>query len=139
MPGRVVCFHLDAEPLALRTYPKTVPRLRNGLGCAGFSDRFLVLRPSKNGQMGKLLLWITATHSLRYHSHHPIRGKRMLINLVSRVFLFKTIRISMYCVDMSREIQCERTWLSVRKTGNTDRFIDGTSQPSHRRRLSRAG
>jgi putative transposase len=35
----------------------------------------LVLRPSKDGQMGKLLRWITATHSLRYHAHYQTRGE----------------------------------------------------------------
>ncbi len=34
-----------------------------------------VLRPEKDGQMGKLLRWVTATHSLRYHGHYRTRGE----------------------------------------------------------------
>jgi len=43
----------------------------------------LVLRPSQDGQMGKLLRWITATHSLRYHGHYRTRGESIFISLVS--------------------------------------------------------
>jgi len=35
----------------------------------------LVLRPTKNGQMGALLRWVTATHTLRYHAHYHTRGE----------------------------------------------------------------
>ena len=35
----------------------------------------LVLRPQKDGQMGRLLRWVTATHSLRYHAHYHSRGE----------------------------------------------------------------
>lgn len=35
----------------------------------------LVLRPQKDGQMGRLLRWVTATHSLRYHAHYHTRGE----------------------------------------------------------------
>lgn len=34
----------------------------------------LVLRPGQDGEMGKLLRWITSTHSLRYHAHFDTRG-----------------------------------------------------------------
>ena len=30
----------------------------------------LVLRPAKDGQMGRLLGWLTATHTLRYRAHY---------------------------------------------------------------------
>ena len=33
----------------------------------------LVLRPGRDGEMGKLLRWVTATHSLRYHAHYHTR------------------------------------------------------------------
>ena len=29
----------------------------------------LVLRPGQDGEIGKLLRWVTATHSMRYHAH----------------------------------------------------------------------
>ena len=35
----------------------------------------LVLRPAKDGQMGALLRWVTATHTLRYHAHYHTRGE----------------------------------------------------------------
>ncbi len=35
----------------------------------------LVLRPTQDGQMGKFLRWVTATHSLRYHAHYHTRGE----------------------------------------------------------------
>ena len=34
----------------------------------------LVLRPQKDGHMGRLLRWVTATHSLRHHGHYGTRG-----------------------------------------------------------------
>ena len=34
----------------------------------------LVLRPGQDGEMGRLLRWVTATHSLRYHAHYNTRG-----------------------------------------------------------------
>jgi len=33
-----------------------------------------VLRPGQDGEMGRLLRWVTATHSLRYHGHYHTRG-----------------------------------------------------------------
>lgn len=35
----------------------------------------LVLRPREDRQMGRLLRWVTATHTLRYHSHYHTRGE----------------------------------------------------------------
>ena len=35
----------------------------------------LVLRPGADGQMGLLLRWVTATHTLRYHAHYHTRGE----------------------------------------------------------------
>lgn len=34
----------------------------------------LVLRPSKDGAMGRLLRWVSATHTLRYHGHYQRHG-----------------------------------------------------------------
>jgi putative transposase len=34
----------------------------------------LVLRPRQNGQIGRFLRWVTATHTLRYHAHYDLRG-----------------------------------------------------------------
>lgn len=39
------------------------------------NDWHLVLRPQKDGQTGRLLRWVTATHSLRYHGHYQPRGE----------------------------------------------------------------
>ena len=33
-----------------------------------------VLRPTSDGQMGQLLRWVTATHTLRYRGHYHSRG-----------------------------------------------------------------
>jgi putative transposase len=35
----------------------------------------LVLRPGLDGEMGRLLRWVTATHTLRYHAHYHTRGE----------------------------------------------------------------
>ena len=35
----------------------------------------LVLRPQRDGQMGRLLRWVTATHTLRHHAHYDTRGE----------------------------------------------------------------
>lgn len=35
----------------------------------------LVVRPKEDGQMGRFLRWVTATHSLRYHGHYHTRGE----------------------------------------------------------------
>ena len=34
----------------------------------------LVLRPAKDGQMGRFLRWVSATHTLRYHGHYHEHG-----------------------------------------------------------------
>ena len=35
----------------------------------------LVLRPTEDGGMGRLLRWVTATHTLRYHAHYHTSGE----------------------------------------------------------------
>jgi putative transposase len=35
----------------------------------------LVVRPGKDGELGRMLRWVTATHTLRYHSHNHTRGE----------------------------------------------------------------
>jgi putative transposase len=35
----------------------------------------LVLRPSEDGQMGRMLRWVTATHTQRYHAHYHTAGQ----------------------------------------------------------------
>lgn len=35
----------------------------------------LVLRPGKDGEMGRLLRWVTATHTQRYHAHYHTSGE----------------------------------------------------------------
>ncbi len=34
----------------------------------------IILRPRQDGQMGRLLRWVTSTHTLRYHGHYQTRG-----------------------------------------------------------------
>lgn len=35
----------------------------------------LVLRPNQDGEMGRLLRWVTATHTLRHHAHYHTKGE----------------------------------------------------------------
>lgn len=35
----------------------------------------LVLRPDEDGEMGRLLRWVTATHTQRYHAHYHTSGQ----------------------------------------------------------------
>ena len=35
----------------------------------------MVLRPAENGLMGRLLRWVTATHTQRYHAHYHTSGE----------------------------------------------------------------
>ena len=35
----------------------------------------LVMRPAKDGELGRIMRWVTATHSLRYHAHYHTRGE----------------------------------------------------------------
>lgn len=35
----------------------------------------LVLRPSEDGMMGRMLRWVTATHTQRYHAHYHTSGE----------------------------------------------------------------
>ncbi|TWT32075.1 transposase [Blastopirellula retiformator] len=35
----------------------------------------LVLRPAEDGMMGRLLRWVTATHTQRYHAHYHTAGE----------------------------------------------------------------
>ncbi len=34
----------------------------------------MILRPLQDGQMGKMLRWVTATHTQRYHAHYKTAG-----------------------------------------------------------------
>jgi putative transposase len=34
----------------------------------------LVVRPNKDGQMGRLFRWVTGTHTLRHHGHYKTRA-----------------------------------------------------------------
>jgi len=38
----------------------------------------MVLRPLEDGQMGRMLRWVTATHTLRFHSHDQTSGQGRL-------------------------------------------------------------
>lgn len=35
----------------------------------------MILRPGKDGEMSRLLRWVTATHTMRYHAHHHTSGQ----------------------------------------------------------------
>jgi putative transposase len=35
----------------------------------------LVLRPNVDGEMGRFLRWVTATHTMRYHAHYHTSGE----------------------------------------------------------------
>jgi putative transposase len=35
----------------------------------------IVLRPAEDGQMGRMLRWVTATHTQRYHAHYHTSGQ----------------------------------------------------------------
>jgi len=35
----------------------------------------MILRPTEDGGMGRLLRWVTATHTLRYHAHYHTSGE----------------------------------------------------------------
>jgi len=35
----------------------------------------LILRPGKDGEMSRLLRWVTATHTMRYHAHYHSSGQ----------------------------------------------------------------
>ena len=36
----------------------------------------LVVRPRKDGMMGRMLRWVTATHTQRHHAHYHTAGER---------------------------------------------------------------
>ena len=38
----------------------------------------LVLRPGEDGEMGRMLRWVTATHTQRYHAHYHTSGEGSL-------------------------------------------------------------
>ena len=38
----------------------------------------VVLRPSEDGLMGRMLRWVTATHTQRYHAHDHTAGEGQL-------------------------------------------------------------
>ena len=35
----------------------------------------LALRPNVDGEMGRFLRWVTATHTMRYHAHYHTSGE----------------------------------------------------------------
>lgn len=43
--------------------------------CLMPSHWHLVLRPHQDGAMGKMLRWVTATHTQRYHAHYHTSGQ----------------------------------------------------------------
>ena len=46
----------------------------------------LILRPAEDGQIGRLLQWVTATHSLRIHAHYHTRGQGSLVSITIQKF-----------------------------------------------------
>ncbi|MFG0266673.1 MAG: transposase [Rhodopirellula sp. JB055] len=49
----------------------------------------LVLRPDRDVQMGKMLRWVTATHTQRYHAHYRTAGEGNLYQSRFKSFFIK--------------------------------------------------
>jgi putative transposase len=60
----------------------------------------LVLRPGKDGQMGCLLGWLTATQTLRYGAHYHQEYQVTFVRGRSRVFLLRMTSIFTFFVDI---------------------------------------
>ena len=54
----------------------------------------LVLRPQKDGGMGKLCGWLASTHTLRYHAHNRTRGEGHVYQGPFKSFPFRITRFS---------------------------------------------
>ncbi len=76
--GRGEIFHKQADYLAfLRVLDEGLGRYPVDLlaFCLLPNHWHMVLRPRKDGAMGRLIGWVTATHTLRYHAHnHTVGG-----------------------------------------------------------------
>ena len=98
----------------------------------------MVLRPSEDGLMGRMLRWVTATHTQRYHAHYHTSGEGHLYQARFKSFrLLMTITFWL-SAGTSSEIRYEQTWSSGRKIGVSVRCGDGHRgqtgiQPSCRR------
>ena len=78
----------------------------------------LVLRPAEDGQMGRLLRWVTATHSLRIHAHDHTRGQGPLYQSRFKSFPVQDdSHFTPFAVTLSA-IRCGRDWSIIQKTGN---------------------
>ena len=59
---RTLCQGLEKYPVDLLAF------------CLMPNHWHMIVRPQKDGWMGKLLGWVTATHTLRYHAHNHTGG-----------------------------------------------------------------
>ena len=74
---RQTIFHKDGDYEAfLRTLGEGLERYPVELFsfCLMPNHWHLALRPLEDGQMGRMLRWVTATHTLRYHPHYHTSG-----------------------------------------------------------------
>ena len=79
--GQQLIFHKDEDYEAfLRALAQGLSRYAVQLFayCLMPNHWHLVLRPLQDGQMGRLLRWVTATHTLRYHAHYHTGGQGYL-------------------------------------------------------------
>lgn len=75
--GRQTIFHKDEDYEAfLRTLSEGLERYPVELFsfCLMPNHWHLVVRPRGDGQMGRMLRWVTATHTQRYHAHYHTSG-----------------------------------------------------------------
>ena len=102
----------------------------------------LILRPCEDGQMGR---WAVSYAGLpqRTHCHtmHTIIAEvaGTCTNLGSRVFRFRMTGISMWLVDTSNVTHFVLALSLPRRSGDLDRFGDGTNPVSPTRRSFRLG
>ena len=76
--ARDVVFHKDGDFAAFERI------LSEGLDCYDVelyayqlmpNHWHMLLRPDKDGEMSRLLRWVTATHTMRYHAHYHSSGQ----------------------------------------------------------------
>jgi putative transposase len=76
--GRAKIFHKEADYQAFeQILGEGLERYDVQLFCYQLMPNHwhLVLRPNADGEMGQFLRWTTATHTMRYHSHHHTSGE----------------------------------------------------------------
>jgi putative transposase len=85
----------------------------------------LVVGPAEDGGMGRLLRWVTATHTQRHHAHYHTAGEGVGTRPASEAFPLKMTSTWLSSVGTSSGIRFALAWSSGPRTGSMARCGNG--------------